>query len=161
MSNLIELTSELQDVVRLSLKSIAHKCKGKDQCTDPACIYQGVQRHQDPRSNPYLDMCYTSTMTLFKLMEKHLPISSEEMNHRVQVFRKDGPTGRKNSKGPIKHFWLELDGHVFDPSYLQYVIGKTALPTYDGGELRKFHKETIRRPHMVLPLLNHCLSSLN
>ena len=161
MSNLIEFSSELQDVVRLSLKSIAHKCKGKDQCTDPVCIYQGVQRHQDPRSNPYLDMCYTSTMTLFKLMEKHLPISSEEMNHRVQVFRKDGPTGRKNSKGPIKHFWLELDGHVFDPSYLQYVIGKTALPTYDGGELRKFHKETIRRPHMVLPLLNHCLSSLN
>lgn len=161
MSNLIEFTSELQDVVRLSLKSIAHKCKGKDQCTDSACIYKGVQRHKDPRVNPYLDMCYTSTMTLFKLMEKHLPISSEEMIHRVQVFRKDGPTGRKNSKGPIKHFWLELDGHVFDPSYLQYVIGKTALPTYDGGELRKFHKETIRRPHMVLPLLDHCLSSLN
>lgn len=161
MTNLIEFTSELQDLVRLSLKSFAHKCQGKDRCTDPTCIYQGVQRHKDPRPNPYLDMCYTSTMTLFKLMQTYLPISSDELVHRVQIFRKDGPTGRKNSKGPIKHFWLELYDHVFDPSYPQYVIGKTALPTYDGGELRKFHKEPIRRPQMVLPLLNHCLSSLN
>ena len=84
-------------------------------------------------------------------------MSQEEFIDRVKVYRKDGPTGRRNSKGVVKHFWLELDGHVFDPSYPQYVIGKTALPTYDGGELRKFHKEPIRRPHMVLPLIDQCL----
>ena len=157
MSNLIEFTSELQDVVRASIETLAHKCKGKDQCTDPACLYQKVQRHKDPRFNPYLDLCYTSTMALFKLMEKHLPVTNEEFIDRVKVYRKDGPTGRRNSKGPIKHFWLELDGHVFDPSYPQYVIGQTALPTYEGGELRKFHKEPMRRPHMVLPLLDQCV----
>lgn len=157
MSNLIEFASELQDVVRASIETLAHKCKGKDHCDDPACLYQKVQRHKDPRSNPYLDLCYTSTMTLFKLMEKHLPVSQEEFIDRVKVYRKDGTSGRRNSKGVVKHFRSELDGHVFDPSYPQYVIGKTALPTYDGGELRKFHNEPIRRPHMVLPLLDQCL----
>lgn len=157
MSNLIEFASELQDVVRASIETLAHKCKGKDHCDDPACLYQKVQRHKDPRSNPYLDLCYTSTMTLFKLMEKHLPVSQEEFIDRVKVYRKDGTYWSKELKRCGQTLLTELDGHVFDPSYPQYVIGKTALPTYDGGELRKFHNEPIRRPHMVLPLLDQCL----
>ena len=45
----------------------------------------------------------------------------------------DSPTGATHSKGAMKHFWIDIDGEVFDPSYTQYVIGKTKLPDHSLG----------------------------
>ena len=149
MPSLVSTASDLQDVVRNSILSLAHNCGGKANCSNPNCIYQKVQRHKDPINNPYLDLCYTSTIALWKLI-KH--VSGSANVDRVKVFIKDGPTGRRNSKGFVKHFWLEVDGEIFDPSYPQYVIGGTALPTYDGGKYRPVHKEPLRKPERVLPI---------
>jgi len=150
MTSLVSTASDLQDVVRNSIVSFAHNCGGKGNCSNPKCIYQKVQRHKDPINNPYLDLCYTSTIALWRLI-KH--VSGSENVNRVKVYQKDGPTGRRHAKGIVQHFWLEVDGEVFDPSYPQYVIGKTALPTYEGGKYRPVHKEPLRKPERVIPLI--------
>ena len=99
-----------------------------------------------------MDLCYTSTIALWKLIKE---VSGSANVDRVKVYQKDGPTGRRHAKGIVQHFWLEVDGEVFDPSYPQYVIGKTALPTYEGGKYRPVHKEPLRKPERVLPLVEH------
>lgn len=128
---LISAADELMLVVKSSIIELAEACGGKNRCTDPNCMYHGVQRHKDPRSNPFLDLCYTSTMVLYHLLEEESCVDYEVFNKIVKLRRKDGPTGRRNAKGPVKRLWLDIDGHIFDPSYDQYVIGETALPTYE------------------------------
>ena len=149
---LITTAGDLQQVIRNSIVSLSHKCEGKGKCSNPKCIYQKVQRHKCPIHNPYLDLCYTSTIALWKLIKE---VSGSANVDRVKVYQKDGPTGRRHAKGIVQHFWLEVDGEVFDPSYPQYVIGKTALPTYEGGKYRPVHKEPLRKPERVLPLVEY------
>lgn len=162
MSSKIILTSLAEDlltIVRGSMVELANECGGKDRCSNPKCLYHKVQRHKDPKPNPYLDLCYTSTLTLYHLIEMLSPLSGEEFDKWVKLRRKDGPTGRRNAKGPVKHFWLDIDGEIFDPSYLQYVIGKTQLPTYNNWDNYKKTKQTLK-PERVRPLLNRSLLNL-
>lgn len=162
MSNKILFTSlaeDLMKVVRGSIVELANDCGGKDKCSNPNCMYHTVQRHKDPTQNPYLDLCYTSTLTLYHLIEMLSPLSGGEFDRWVKLRRKDGPTGRRNAKGPVKHFWLDIDGEIFDPSYPQYVIGKTLLPTYENWDNYKKTKHTLK-PERVSPLLERSLLNL-
>ena len=151
---LIVLADELIEVVRQSVVDLAEACGGKDHCKNPNCMFHKVQRHKDPRHNPFKDLCYTSTVVLYHLLEVHTrhSISPEAFNKIVKFRRKDGPTGRRNSKGVIKHFWLDIDGNIYDPSYPQYVIDEVALTTYDNWDNYKQRKETSRL-ELVKPLL--------
>lgn len=97
-----------------------------------------------------MDLCYTSTLALWNLIKE---VSGSANVDRVKVYQKDGPTGRRHPKGIVQHFWLVVDDIVFDPSYPQYVIGQTALPTYEGGKYRPVHKEVLRKPERVMPLI--------
>jgi len=157
MTQLTDVANELQYTVRNSIVSLSHKCSGKGKCTNPKCLWKKVQRHKNPINNPYKDLCYTSTIALWKLI--NIYTNSENVD-RVKVFQKDGPTGRRHSKGVVQHFWLEVDGEVFDPSYLQYVINKTPLPTYEDGRYRPVHKEGLRKPERVEPVVNESLRVL-
>ena len=150
MPSIVSTTNDLQEVVRNSIVSLSHKCGGKEKCSNPKCLYQKVQRHKNPIHNPYLDLCYTSTIALWNLIKQ---VSGSENVERVKVYQKDGPTGRRHAKGIVQHFWITVDGEVFDPSYPQYVIGETELPTYEGGKYRPVHKEPLRKPERVLPLI--------
>jgi len=162
MSNKIlfaSLAEDLMNVVRGSIVELANDCGGKDKCSNPNCMYHTVQRHKDPTQNPYLDLCYTSTLTLYHLIEMLSPLSGGEFDRWVKLRRKDGPTGRRNAKGPVKHFWLDIDGEIFDPSYPQYVIGNTLLPTYGNWDNYKKTKHTLK-PERVSPLLERSLLNL-
>lgn len=156
---LVSTADQLMPVVKNSIIELAEACGGKDRCTDPNCMYHGVQRHKDPRSNPFLDLCYTSTMVLYHLLEEESCVDHEAFNKIVKLRRKDGPTGRRNAKGPVKHFWLDIDGHIFDPSYDQYVIGETALPTYENWDDYKQRKQ-LSKPERVLPLFRQAKINL-
>jgi len=151
---LIVLADELIEVVRQSVVDLAEACGGKDHCKNPNCMFHKVQRHKDPRKNPFKDLCYTSTMALYHLLEIHSrqSVSAEAFNKIVKLRRKDGPTGRRHSKGPVKHFWLDIEGNIYDPSFPQYVIDEVALPTYDNWDDYKQPKQTLR-PYLVKPLL--------
>ena len=46
----------------------------------------------------------------------------------------DSPAGARHCKGVMKHFWIDIDGEVFDPSYTQYEIGNTELPDHSLGK---------------------------
>ena len=153
------LAEDLMSVVRTSIVELADECGGRDKCSNPKCLYHTVQRHKDPSTNPYLDLCYTSTLTLFHLVEMLSPLSGSEFDKWVKLRKMDGPTGRRNSKGPVKHFWIDIDGEIFDASYPQYVIGKTQLPTYDSWDNYKKTKQTLK-PERVSPLLNRSLLNL-
>ena len=156
---LITAADELMPVVKGSIVELAEACGGKEHCTDPNCMYHGVQRHKDPRSNPFLDLCYTSTMVLYHLLEEEACVDHAAFNKIVKLRRKDGPTGRRNAKGPVKHFWLDIEGHIFDPSYDQYVIGNTALPTYDNWDDYKQRKQ-LSKLERVLPLFRQTKMNL-
>ena len=156
MTSLLTTADELQTTVRNSIVSLAHDCAGKHSCTNPKCLYNKIQRHKDPRPNPYLDLCYTSTLALWHLLAE---FTGSENVDRIKVYQKDSPTGRRHSKGAVQHFWLEVDGEVFDPSYPQYVIGKTNLPTYEGGKYRPVHKEQLRKAAMVMTLKKKALKA--
>ena len=155
----VSIANDLMSVVHNSIEELATECGGKELCSNPTCMYHTVQRHKDPRPNPYLDLCYTSTMVLYHLIEAKTKLSNDELDKFVKVRRKDGPTGRRNAKGVIKHFWIDIDGEIFDPSYLQYVIGETQLPTYDNWDNYKKSKKTLK-PERVKPLLAHSLLTL-
>ena len=156
---LITAADNLMAVVKQSVIDLAEACGGKHNCSNPDCMYHGVQRHKDPRPNPFLDLCYTSTMVLYHLLEEEACVDHSAFNKIVKLRRKDGPTGRRNAKGPVKHFWLDIDGHIFDPSYDQYVIGKTALPTYENWDDYKQRKQ-ISKPERVLPLFRQAKLNL-
>ena len=91
-------------------------------------------------------------MVLYHLLEEEACVDHAAFNKIVKSRRKDGPTGRRNAKGPVKHFNLDIDGHIFDPSYDQYVIGNTALPTYENWDDYKQRKQLSKSPERVLPL---------
>ena len=111
MSSKIILTSlaeDLMTIVRGSMVELANECGGKDRCSNPKCLYHKVQRHKNPRPNPYLDLCYTSTLALYHLIEMLSPLSGEEFDKWVKLRRKDGPTGRRNARDLLSTFGLIL-----------------------------------------------------
>ena len=86
-------------------------------------------------------------------------VSRDEFKKLVRVMKADSPTGATHSKGPMKHFWIDIDGEVFDPSYTQYVIGKTKLPDHSLGNIYKPARKTLK-PERVKPIIKQTLLTL-
>ena len=156
---LISLADNLTLHVRHAVGELAEACGGKDNCTDPPCMFHKVTRHKDPRPNPLLNLCYPSTFALYHLLEMFSDISRDRFQKLVRVMKADSPTGATHSKGAMKHFWLDIDGEVFDPSYTQYVIGKTKLPDHSLGKIYKSPHGTLK-PERVKPIMRQTLLSL-
>lgn len=158
-SQLISLADELNFAVRDAVSDLAQACGGKDTCTNPSCMFHKVTRHADPRPNPLKNLCYPSTLALYHLLEMFSDVSRDEFKKLVRVMKADSPTGATHSKGPMKHFWIDIDGEVFDPSYTQYVIGKTKLPDHSLGNIYKPARKTLK-PERVKPIIKQTLLTL-
>ena len=74
----------------------------------------------------------------------------------------DSPTGATYAKGPMKHFWIDIDGEVFDPSYTQYVIERTKLPDHSLGKQHKTPLTSVEtlKPERVRLILRQTLINL-
>ena len=118
-TQLLSLADELNFAVRDAVAELAEACGGKDHCTNPSCLFRKVTRHADPRSNPLKNLCYPSTFALYHLLEMFSDVSRDEFKNLVRVMKADSPTGARHAKGAMKHFWIDIDGEVFDPSYTQ------------------------------------------
>ena len=158
-SQLISLADDLTVHVRHAVSELAEACGGKDNCTNPSCMFHKVTRHADPRPNPLKNLCYPSTLALYHLLEMFSDVSRDEFKKLVRVMKADSPTGATHSKGPMKHFWIDIDGEVFDPSYTQYVIGKTKLPDHSLGNIYKPARKTLK-PERVKPIIKQTLLTL-
>ena len=158
-SQLISLADDLTLHVRHAVSELAEACGGKDNCTNPSCMFHKVTRHADPRPNPLKNLCYPSTLALYHLLEMFSDVSRDEFKKLVRVMKADSPTGATHSKGPMKHFWIDIDGEVFDPSYTQYVIGKTKLPDHSLGNIYKPARKTLK-PERVKPIIKQTLLTL-
>ena len=159
--DLIVLAEELNFAVRGAVADLAEDCGGKDNCTNPSCMFHKVTRHKDPRSNPLLNLCYPSTMALYHTLRFLSQIDKDEFGKLVRVMKADSPTGARHSKGPMQHFWIDIDGEVFDPSYVQYEIGKTNLPDHSLGKVYKTHLTSVGtlKPERVKPIMKQTLLS--
>ena len=158
---LIALADELNLHIRHAVAELAEACGGKDRCTNPSCMFQKVTRHKDPRNNPLLNLCYPSTMALYHTLQCFSEIDRDAFGKLVRVMKADSPTGARHSKGPMQHFWIDIDGEVFDPSYVQYEIGKTNLPDHSLGKVYKTHLTSVGtlKPERVKPIIEQTLLS--
>ena len=158
-SQLISLADDLTVHVRHAVSELAEACGGKDNCTNPSCMFHKVTRHADPRPNPLKNLCYPSTFALYHLLEMFSPASADEFRRLVRVMKADSPTGARHAKGAMKHFWIDIDGEVFDPSYTQYVIGKTKLPDHSLGKVYSSPHGTLK-PERVKPIIQQSLLNI-
>ena len=158
-TQLLRLADEFNFAVREAVADLADDCGGKDNCTNPSCLFRKVSRHADPRSNPLKNLCYPSTLALYHLLEMFSGGSRDEFKKLVRVMKADSPTGARHSKGAMKHFWIDIDGEVFDPSYTQYEIGKTKLPDHSLGKIYSSPHGTLK-PERVKPIIKQTLLNL-
>ena len=158
-SQLISLADELNFAVRDAVSDLAQACGGKDNCTNPSCLFRKVTRHADPRLNPLKNLCYPSTFALYHLLEMFSDVSRDEFKKLVRVMKADSPTGSRHCKGAMKHFWVDIDGEVFDPSYTQYEIGNTELPDHSLGKPYSSPHGTLK-PERVKPIIKQTLLTL-
>lgn len=155
-SQLISLADELNFAVRDAVSDLAQACGGKDNCTNPSCLFRKVTRHADPRLNPLKNLCYPSTFALYHLLEMFSSASVDEFRRLVRVMKADSPTGARHCKGAMKHFWIDIDGEVFDPSYTQYEIGNTELPDHSLGKAYSSPHGTLKTER-VKPIIKQTL----
>ena len=155
-SQLLSIADDLTARVRYAVAELANECVGKDNCSNPSCLFHKVTRHKDPRPNPLLNLCYPSTIALYHLLKVLSPVTPDEFTKLVRVMKADSPTGARHAKGAMKHFWIDIDGEVFDPSYTQYVIGKTKLPNHSLCKAYSSKHGTLK-PECVVPIFKQTL----